>query len=256
MGYQTMICNSKDKRLLTGVLEHNELLYSALSMLLQAYHYAVDTSSSLWDFAIEIEQLYKAKISNSELRWLLANGYVEHAHERSLHNSDRRVFRQLGKIALTDRTCFVLAPAGITFLTGDSAHHYYDSSSKHDTTCFADSNGNQLEFSNGHVEQPLKPSWDSQRKELRLGGHVIRRYRCRAANQETILAVFEEENWPARVDDPLTQVAGQNARRRLLDTIKCMNRHQIVSLIRFRADGTGKGVIWELCPNDSSVSCE
>ncbi|MCA9067957.1 MAG: hypothetical protein KDA84_03490, partial [Planctomycetaceae bacterium] len=68
-----------------------------------------------------------------------------------------------------------------------------------------------------------------------------------AINQETVLTAFEEEGWPARIDDPLPPHGNVNPRRRLHDTIKHLNKSQHIHLILFRGDGTGKGVIWEPC---------
>lgn len=45
-------------------------------------------------------------------------------------------------------------------------------------------------------------------------------------NQEMLLAAFQEEDRPCRIDDPLPPQPDQDARRRLSDTIKCLNRKQ------------------------------
>ena len=66
------------------------------------------------------------------------------------------------------------------------------------------------------------------------------------ANQEAILAAFQEDGWPARIDDPLPPVAETDPKRRLSDTIKCLNRKQQNALVRFSGDGTGEGVLWDL----------
>ena len=89
-----------------------------------------------------------------------------------------------------------------------------------------------------------------------MGGVVIKRFKWPAINQETLLAVFEEEDWPPRIDDPLPMLPEQNPKRRLHDTIKCLNRHHLQQLIRFRGDGTGEGVRWELIDDDAGESLE
>ncbi len=61
---------------------------------------------------------------------------------------------------------------------------------------------------------------------------------------------FEEENWPRRIDDPLFPEVEICPKRRLHDTIKCLNRRQENKIVRFRGDGTGTGVLWELWEND------
>ena len=50
----------------------------------------------------------------------------------------------------------------------------------------------------------------------------------------------------------LVQRSEQDPKRRLSDTTKCLNRKQTNELIRFRGDGTGEGVTWELVGQDGS----
>ena len=79
-----------------------------------------------------------------------------------------------------------------------------------------------------------------------LGVALVKQFKWTAENQEAILCVFEEEGWPARIDDPLPPQAEQDSKRRLSDTIKCLNRKQANPILHFRGDGTGEGIIWEL----------
>ena len=92
----------------------------------------------------------------------------------------------------------------------------------------------------------LLPTWNSERRELRLGGIVVKRFRQPAKNQETILAAFQEEGWPSRIDDPLPGGDNGAAQDHLHDAIRRLNQ-QKKRLIRFLSDGTGKGILWELC---------
>ncbi len=87
---------------------------------------------------------------------------------------------------------------------------------------------------NDHV--PSIPSWDSSRRELLFGGKTCKRYRTRAVNQEKVLAAFEEEGWPSRIDDPVPP-------GRLKETVRQLNKH--LQHIRFESDGTGVGVLWQ-----------
>ena len=47
------------------------------------------------------------------------------------------------------------------------------------------------------------PTWDRDRQELRRGEYVVKQFKVPSPNQETILAAFEEEHRPPRIDDPL-----------------------------------------------------
>jgi hypothetical protein len=89
------------------------------------------------------------------------------------------------------------------------------------------------------------PRWDATQRELRLGDTVVKCFRQCAPNQEAILAAFEEEGWPARIDSPLTNEDNVDALDRLHDTVRRLNQ-QKVPLIRFLCDGRGEGVIWKL----------
>ncbi|MFZ1936778.1 MAG: hypothetical protein WCB27_08125 [Thermoguttaceae bacterium] len=60
------------------------------------------------------------------------------------------------------------------------------------------------------------------------------------------LAVFEEERWPPRIDDPLPWKSDIDPQRRLHDTINSLNRHQRQQLVHFSADGLAQGIRWEL----------
>jgi hypothetical protein len=61
-----------------------------------------------------------------------------------------------------------------------------------------------------------------------------------------IINAFADEGWAPRVDDPLPPDIDSEPIRRLQSAIMCLNRNQLRRLLRFRDDGTGTGVIWEL----------
>lgn len=90
-----------------------------------------------------------------------------------------------------------------------------------------------------------KPTWNRTLRTLQIAGEVVKQFTWPAANQELILTAFQEEDWPASIDDPLPLSPQVCPKRRLHDTIKCLNRKRIVPLIRFYGDGTGEGVGWE-----------
>jgi len=90
------------------------------------------------------------------------------------------------------------------------------------------------------------PHWDRQCRVLRVGQYVVKQYKRPSPNQEMVLAAFEEENWPPRIDDPLPPQGEQEPKCRLHDTIKWLNRNHEHCLMRFLGDGTGEGVRWQL----------
>lgn len=90
------------------------------------------------------------------------------------------------------------------------------------------------------------PFYDQDRREFWVGNRLVKSYRQPSTVQQAILSAFQELGWPARIDDPLPRAPGQEPKLRLREAIKRLNRHQQRRLIRFRADGTGTGILWEI----------
>lgn len=85
------------------------------------------------------------------------------------------------------------------------------------------------------------PSWDAHSGTLVWQEHVIRKVDRQATNIRDVLDAFEKANWPARILDPLP--GGKN-QARVSDTVRRLNAG--LTGIRFRADGSGAGFLWEL----------
>ncbi len=90
-----------------------------------------------------------------------------------------------------------------------------------------------------------QPHWDAVRRELRIGGELVKRFRQPALSQEAILNEFERLGWPPRVGNPLPRGRSRNPKGHLRDILKSLNRHQKVRRLRFEADGAG-GVLWRV----------
>ncbi len=101
------------------------------------------------------------------------------------------------------------------------------------------------------VRRPRRPlpRWEPQSRRLWLGHVLVKDFRQPAPYQTRLLDVFQEQGWrPQHSDDPLPRAAGEGeeeARRRLRETIKNLNRSLPAGTLRFRGDGTGQGVIWD-----------
>jgi hypothetical protein len=93
----------------------------------------------------------------------------------------------------------------------------------------------------------IKPHWDAERRDLRYGDKVVKRYRQRAANQCRLLSAFEELGWPPRIDDPLPPKGDTDRCERLRDTVRALNNNCLG--LHFVLDGTGEGVIWSVAPD-------
>jgi hypothetical protein len=81
------------------------------------------------------------------------------------------------------------------------------------------------------------PSWDRDASTLRYAGRVIRTYAPRARTVVEILDAFERAGWPPTVPLPRRNVV-------VNDAVRSLN-HGLTE-IHFRADGTGRGVTWQL----------
>ncbi len=198
-------------------------------VLRKAVAYALDLRADRWDFAIGVNQLEQLGLDENDLRWLTCKGLIDHRREVTSPANEERCFQPAGRLIFSQRSCFVLTDKGATWAQA------------------------LKERISGHAEASAKPTdllaavpnWDVDSRILRLNQVVIKRFRWPAANQEAILCAFQEEGWPRRVFDPLPPRADQASKRRLADTIKCLNRKQAMHLIHFRGDGTGEGVLWE-----------
>jgi hypothetical protein len=214
-----------------------ELPFEAFSVLWRASQYAQNACCGVWQFAVELAHLQQAGLSECDLRWLACKGYVEHSHGSCRPTATQQQFDFSPVLRFTDHTSFVLTPRGRmlakSLLSGAeaaaTAPYASDAAALPLVVCQA----------------PL-PIWDHQRRELRIGRIVIKRFVVPAENQETILSAFQEEDWPAHIHDPLPPAPEMDPKRRLHSTIQCLNRNQKSRLVHFNGNGNGSGVRWEL----------
>jgi hypothetical protein len=219
----------------------------ALECLCRAFVYACETRLNRWQFAVEIEELWKLGLSNTDLRWLIATGVVWHAREIEPSDSQSRQFLKLGLSSMEPGSCFVLSDEGVAKIVQKrrKPQRLVVPILAGITSKVRLSVGRKLSAINENSDAPA-PVWNATRRELHWDGHLVKCFRSPAVNQQLIVEAFHEENWPTRIDDPLPPLPGKESSRRLNDTIKCLNRHQVNSLLQFRGDGSGNGVLWEL----------
>ena len=215
---------------------------SALLNLLEALEYAEDVDSDRWEFAVSIRQLAGLGLNETDFRWLVRKGYVEHAREVTPQGDNGRHFRPTGDLMFAKRTCFVLTEAGAAVARSNGRDCQVE-------------RGSTGAKNNRRVSRISLPVWDAENRTLYVDKVLVKRFKWRAENQEAILSAFQEEGWPRRVDDPLPPKEEQDSKRRLSDTIKCLNKKHAAERIRFHGDGTGEGVVWELVESgDDSTS--
>ncbi len=235
-------------------------LKHAMSTLLEAFDYAIDTGDDCWEFAVQIRELQAAGLNESDLRWLVRKGLVLHAREVTLVGDNGRKFQPVGNLTFVRRTCFVLSAIGVEQARRLESDSPSAGKSPQLSPAPSPDLSNRLSIFPLAIEQAtFKPTaaprriptatcihWDAENRKLDVRGIVVKRFKWQAPNQEIVLSAFQEEGWPERIDDPLPPQPDQDSKRRLSDTIKCLNRKQINSLIHFHGDGTGEGIFWEL----------
>src|SRR5262249_35087606 len=209
------------------------LVRAVLTLLAKSRRYAASARCDEWQYAEELVSLRATGASHSDLRWLLQKGYVSHREEMTRRGSPSRVFRKLGPLELRERACFVITDSGETLLRRRREAAVVTP---------AAGNGSNGAGSDRHVT----PMWDAQRRELRVGRVLVKCFRCPAPSQEVVLAAFQEEGWPFRIDDPLPQHTERDRKQCLHDTINHLNRNQITTALHFGGDGTGRGICWQL----------
>lgn len=217
---------------------------SAMAMLLQAYEYAQDVDRNRWEFAIGFDELRRAGLTTADCRWLVCKGWSELARELTPQPGVPRRFRHDVGLAISQRSCFVLTDSGVQVVRRMGRQDQAAGRSA-DSASYASA-----------LISMVRPHWDRDRHELRLGDSLIKQFKLPSPNQEMILMALEEENWPVRIDDPLPPSKKLDAKQRLHDTIKNLNRNQKHRLIRFMGDGTGQGVRWELIAEHNSSPAE
>ena len=211
-------------------------MQEALGILLEAHNYALDLKHDEWALAVELQAFLEAGCTRNALRWLVSKGYVKHGIEKTLPKATARSFRPTANLSFAMATCFLLTPSGVELArelgpSGAAAPPLNGVSAS-------------ARPANGH----LFPHWDAGLRELRLGAFLIKAFTRPAANQEVILAAFQEEGWPPRIYNPLSPGLDQDGRQRLHDAITRLNRHQKHRLLHFRTDNNGEGVRWDTVP--------
>jgi hypothetical protein len=167
-----------------------------LELLTRASRFAEATACDIWYFAISIAELEAAGLGTSDLRWLIAAGYAQHADELTHPAETQRRFGPIGLAAITPRSCFALTREGAEalerLLAGRTRSSDGRSESEPTSHCSPSARQSTPVWSPGE----LKPRWDPDRRELTLGQTVIKRFRVPARNQELLLSVFQEQDWP------------------------------------------------------------
>lgn len=200
-----------------------------LYALLEAREYASDLRCSAWDFAIDFSDAQTMGVAANDLLWMARKGWIQTGVHSGAPSGRGMAATVPALKGVGTQSQFVINERGLEIIR-----------------TFSGTVPENRAESLACPPSKSVPTWDAQRHELTLDGRLIKRFRWPATNQEVVLTAFEEDAWPSRIDDPLPGSDDLEPKRRLSDTIKCLNRNQCVQLLRFRGDGTGEGIIWDV----------
>jgi hypothetical protein len=88
------------------------------------------------------------------------------------------------------------------------------------------------------------PMYDGGNMLLYWRGTVIKTWDREATSQNAVLAAFEEEDWPDMILDPIWPDLEQDAKERLRETVKRLNKGLKPGTIRFFTTRLGTAVRW------------
>lgn len=98
-------------------------------------------------------------------------------------------------------------------------------------------------FLESSVGVAIVPFWDAMRRQLLVESRVVKWLRQPARMQELVLAAFQEDGWPPRIDDPLPVSKDVDRNARLRDVVRRLNVQSPKQIVFYR-DGTGQGICW------------
>jgi hypothetical protein len=228
---------------------------NGILMLWRALQFSQNAGLDRSQFAVEIQDFYELLLTTNDLRWLVAKGLAEHAQETSALGDIRRSFQPTTGLTFTKATVFFLTESGATLASKihawalkNRALAFVEETQRAPETCAQ----TPASKGNGAPKAEVKPTWDTRRRELRVGELLVKWFRVPAPNQEVVLSAFEEENWPAIIDDPLPCKGEIVARQRLSYAITRLNGKQVNHLIHFHSDGRGEGIGWTLLATNAT----
>ena len=171
-----------------GAISDNSSLREAFSKLAHAVACARDSGCDVWEYAIELERLLADGLWASDLRWLVNKGYVAHAAEITRPSDKKRRFRPCDNLSFGQRTCFILTESGALM----AANAGLRSSDIH----AGDISGEFPRLAHCGKAPSIVPSWDQDRRILRVDGRIVKRYRVPSPGQEAILTLSKKTVGP------------------------------------------------------------
>jgi hypothetical protein len=200
----------------------------ALQILLDAYHQA--WPKRVWQYAVRLDELLQVGLTEADLRRLVDQQLVEYRVEITKPRSKRRHFETWDNLSIPEGSCFVLtepgAAAAAALMPGGKQ---------------ADSTPDACE--SGRPTSRAHPRWDGRR--LWWETEIIKEFRRIAPDQGSVLEQFQRQGWKKRLDISQTPAGerGGPLAQWIRDTVRNLNRG--LKRIKFHADGSKHGMVWE-----------
>ena len=202
--------------------------------LLIAWWDAEDKHRRPRDHPVSLRQLYAAGVSADVLVWMLYHGHIEHLGSTPATSNGGGTAERAANSLITEASSFVLTEAGEAFADQFLADVLAPAGSKDFRRAWGLLRTGRL-----------VPHYEREQRIFCWGQQILKHFRQPSPNQEIVLCSAEEPGWPTWFDDPLPRGRG-DAKQRLHDTIKDLNRRQRPYLVHFKGDGTGTRIGWEL----------
>ncbi len=206
-------------------------LRNGLDLLLRAWDYAQALQCDVWDFAVGRQDLQAVGLTDTDLRWLLGQGLIDHAIEETGPTDPGRVFHKSLNLALFERSCVVLTPSGI-----DQLRQKWEDMSE----ALSHHGKGVIEQAAGR-EHRGRPHWDEATHTLYWHGCIVKHFRHDAPNQVAVLYTLQAQRRARWVSIEPKEIG---TKEHLHDTIKNLNRN-VRPYLRFNQEGSGNRVGWK-----------
>lgn len=216
----------QDRTRLRELAEMIRRCQEGLRLLFDGYRYACELGWDRWEFAVEIELLYAAGLTNNDLRWLIAKGFVEHALETTTEKKTSRSNPRNRRMAMSRGSCFVLTAAGVELTQEVLAEPTPSSPPQESASPSMD-----------------VPHWEAKTHSLYWRGQLVKHFKHEAPFQEAILEAFQASSWSRYVEVTLPKEDGVNLKERLRGAIRELNRRSN-GYLRFAQEGNGDRIGW------------
>ena len=202
------------------------VMVAVAAVLLHAHDSAIASRRDPWQFALPLPALRELGALETHVRYLLAQGILEHRVEVTKPGSTERQFRPRAHASFERKSCFALSRHGVTWARKQKGQRHGSRNSVADLS---------------KLNLPATPFYDSRRRVLQWGPFNLITLERRAWEVENFLSACQDRGWAPRIPhQPLP--GGSHSKQRQRDLVRRLNKAQKPHMIRFRSDGDG--VFW------------